>query len=64
MFKRELRILREDKTRICSCCGTKIEPKIARVVLSPEIYPRTFYLCQQCQISILTNYFLNKGEKV
>lgn len=60
-MKKELRILREDKQRICSCCGKKIEPKIPRTVLSPDIYPRTFYICWPCTVKILTEYFLRKG---
>ncbi len=61
-MKKELRILREDKQRFCDCCGKKIEQKIPRVTLTPDTYPRTFYLCWSCTIEILTNYFL-KGEK-
>lgn len=60
-MKRELRILREDKTRFCNCCGKKIEAKVPRVQLSPEIVPRTFHLCWSCTIEILTNYFIKKG---
>lgn len=60
-MKRELRILREDKTRICDVCGKKIEPKASMFYLSPEIYPRTFHICWQCGIEILTNHFIKKG---
>ena len=57
MGKKELSILRQDKTDICDHCGKKIEPKVARFVLSPNIIPRTYKICWQCAVDILSSNF-------
>lgn len=61
-YNTELRILKQDKTDICDNCGKKIEPKVARFVLSPNIHPRTYKICWSCGVDILTKNFYG-GDK-
>lgn len=53
MSQKQLRILKQDKADICDCCGKKIEQKVARFVLSPNIIPRTYKICWNCGVEIL-----------
>lgn len=54
-------IYRRDKTRICDCCGKKIEPKTPAVELPMPLGLRQKIICYPCAHGILVDHFM-KGD--
>lgn len=53
-------IRRYDKTHFCSCCGKKIEPKVARINVYLPLGGRLQRLCWSCANDILVSRFMKE----